>query len=223
MNNGQVRLSFSTINNCLQPNNSHNWINKMMKIPVEVKPAMTAGRLGHDLIQKHVSGKELIKGLDYIKITFPIVEEKDFDERCKFSFEVKGYEIIGFYDGLDRENGNMLEIKLSSNPWSVGKFKKAVQRKIYSLANPDLKKAYLITGSTNPEVWVKNPEREWEYQPLKIYSLALTEKDRQDALKWIEAGIQLFENGDFSGGLDENDRCTDPWCPWGKNCSFKQF
>lgn len=218
--NGQVRLSFSTINNCLQPHNSHNWINKMSGIKPEVTIYMTGGQLGHRLIQDHISGRKIIPGVE-IKPTFPIVEEKPFDERCKFSIKIGEYEIIGFKDGMNPEERSMAEIKLSGNPWSMLKFQKSPQRKIYALSDPKLLVAYLITGGIDPETWVKTEGK--EYKPLKTYKVQVTDKDRQDGTDWIMAGIKLFEIGDFTGGLDENDRCTDRWCSWGKNCQFKQI
>jgi hypothetical protein len=209
--------------------NGHEWINKMLGIPVPAYPFLNEGKNTHRLIQRHVAGIEKHPFLKHIEIEFPIVEEKDFDERCKFSFnlkELKGYpnppvkeeyEIFGFADGLDGENGRLLEIKSSSTPWSMTKFRDAMQRKIYALAFPDFTEAYLITGSKDPA--------KWEKEPPKLYSVPLTKEDREEAYDWIVKGIQILESGDFKGGLDEEGFCTG--CFWNMarypelaNCPF---
>lgn len=213
-----IHLSYSTINNCLQPENSHNWINKyILKIKPEETIYMTAGRAGHDIIQGHVSGKKPDARISYLTEHFPIVEEKDFDERCKFSFDIGGYEMIGFYDGLDKDNERFLEIKLTNTkPWTLMRFQTAMQRKIYKLADMTLKESVLITGSTNPDFW--------EREKLKVFSVALTDQDASEAKKWILAGIKVLEDGDFNGGLDpETGRCNLYRCPWGENCHFKHI
>ena len=211
-----IRLSYTSLNNL---HNGHEWLNKQMGIPVPDYPFLTAGKDAHRIIQDHVSGKKKDKRLKHIEINFPIVEEVDFDERCKFVFKMDGYEIMGFIDGLDKKNKRFLEIKTSSTPWSMSKFKNAMQRKLYSLALHDLgyKEAYLITGSKDPE--------EWESNPPKLYSLEITEKDRSDASQWILQGINILESGKFTGGLDNEGFCEG--CFWNMpryqqlaNCNF---
>lgn len=221
-----IRLSYTSLSNLF---NGHEWINKQMGIPVPDYPFLKEGTDAHRIIQAHVSGKSICKDLKHIVTNFPVVEEKDFDEKCKFSFLLKGldghpdplvkeeYEIFGFVDGFDREKGRLLEIKTSSKPWSMTQFRDAMQRKIYALAFPDFKEAYLITGSKDPF--------KWEKEAPKIYSLTLTRKDREEAFDWIVKGIKILESGDFSGGLDENGKCTG--CFWNMdrypgiaNCHF---
>jgi hypothetical protein len=159
--------------------------------------------------------------LKHIETKFPVVEEKDFDERCRFSFNVTGksggYEIFGFVDGIDSKNKRLLEIKTSSTVWSIKKFKDDMQRKLYGLAFPDFIEQYLITCSKDPEKWKTE-------KPL-IYSLKITEKDREDANDWMAKAISYLESGDFSRGLDENGKCTG--CFWNMdryqslaNCHF---
>jgi hypothetical protein len=213
----KIHLSFSTIDKCLQPENSHNWINKyVLKIPQEVNHFMTDGQAGHEIIQGHVSGKMPDPRIKYIKDVFPIVEEKRFDERCKFSFMIDEYEIIGFFDGLNEKIKKDLEIKLTATtPWTLSRFQKSIQRKIYKLARPDLGSTILITGSTNPELW--------KTEKLKRFEVAATKQDAIDAEKWIRAGIKVLEDGDYNGGLDEDGRCNLFRCPWGENCHFKHI
>jgi hypothetical protein len=210
-----VRLSYTAINNL---HNGHEWINKQMKIPVPKYPFLTEGKEAHRIIQDHVSGKKKDKRLKHIEVRFPIVEEKDFDPACKFSFNLTGgYQVTGFIDGLDPENGKFLEIKTANTPWSMKKFQDAMQRKLYALAKLNYKEAYLITGSKNPD--------DWKEKPLKVYSTKLTQKDRTDAQAWIAEGVAILEKGDFTGGLDKDGKCEGcfwniPWYSDLANCNF---
>ncbi len=90
-----MHLSYSTIK--LLYDHPHCWLNKQMGIKAEEKPWMTEGREAHAIIQAHVSGKKPDERLKHIDFHFPIVEERDFDPRCKFSFQFHEYEIIGFF------------------------------------------------------------------------------------------------------------------------------
>lgn len=211
-----IKLSYTSLN-YLNGGTSHEWLNKQMGIPVPAYDFLQEGKDAHRLIQDHVSGKSKHKFLEHIQIEFPVVEEKDFDERCKFTREFKGYEIFGYIDGLDVKNKRFLEIKSSSSPWSMTKFRDAMQRKLYAWALADYDECYLITGSKDPE--------KWEKELPKLYSMKITKEDIQDAKKWIEDGITMLEKGEFSGGLDENGKCTG--CFWNMdryprlaNCSF---
>ena len=184
-----------------------------MGLKPEERPWWIEGREAHAIIQAHVSGKKKDSRLAHIKFDFPIVEEKDFDERCKFSFNFSAkYSIIGFYDGLDLKNNRFLEIKSSDPLWSVGKFQKSMQRKLYTLGRKDLTEAILIACS-------KKPDR-WEKQRPKVFRVPLTDQDRKEASDWITKAIELLEKGDFTGGL-EDSVCTNPYCYFGCNCSFK--
>ena len=195
---------------------SHCWINKMMKIQPEQYDYFTAGKEGHRIIQDHVAGIKKDPRLAFLTEVFPIVERRDFDPDCKFKMEIRGYDFIGFYDGKDPAYKRFLEIKLSSSPWTLGKFKDAIQRKIYALAEPTYTEAMLITGSLKPDEWIITKP--------KIMTVDLTKADRDEAMQWINEGIDIFENGDFNGGLDENGRCNlGRGCPWGDACHFKHI
>ena len=209
-----IRLSYTSLSYLHE---GHPWINKMMGIPVPPYKFLTEGKKAHRIIQDHVSGKKKDKRLKHIEIEFPVGEEKDFDERCRFTFNFSGYEVMGFIDGLDRENGRFLEIKTSSTAWSMKKFRDAMQRKLYALSDSGLKEAYLITGSKDPDGWESNP--------LKLYSIKIKQSDRNQAIDWIAKGIKILESGDFTGGLDEDGKCTG--CFWNMdryrdiaNCNF---
>ena len=212
-----IRLSYSSLK-YLNGNATHEWVNKQMGIPVPKYPFLQEGKDAHRIIQDHVSKKNKDKRLSHIRITFPVVEEREFDPRCRFIIPLSGgYEVTGFYDGRDDERGRFLEIKTSSSPWTLRKFSESIQRKIYALAHPDFTKAYLITGSKDPKVW--------ESAPPKLYAVTLTQRDRDDAWAWIANGIAVLEKGDFTGGLDEHGKCTG--CFWNMdryrdiaNCHF---
>jgi len=194
-----------------------------MGIKAEEKPEWAIGKKIHRIIQDHVSGKKPDPRFKHIKYTFPIVEEVEFDGRCRFEFElnplirkigkIKGtYKIMGFFDGLDYENKRFLEIKSSDPIWSISRFEQSFQRKLYSLAEPDFTEAILITCSKD--------ESKWEREQAKVYSVPLTERDRLQALDWITAGIRVLEAGNFTSDLVDG-KCVDKWCYWGANCQFK--
>ena len=209
-----ISLSYSSLN--ILHTCRHNWINKTMGIPQEEKPFFEKGKQLHRIIQDHVARIKVDKDLKHILIEFPIVEQVDFDPRCKFTFRWpyagETYDFIGFIDGLDPENKRFLEIKSGVKMWSVGQFQKAIQRKIYALARPDFQEAYLITCLSDLT--------EWKTTPPKLFKVPLTDQDRKDATDWINAGIEILNSGDFMTDL-VNGKCFDPYCYWGKNCQFK--
>jgi len=211
-----IKLSYSSLNMIHQA--SHNWLNKQMGFKPEERPEWKRGKEIHRIVQDHLSGKKPDKRFAHIKYKFPIVEEVDFDSRCKFEFPIKtstgnDYLIRGYYDGIDLKEGRFLEIKSGDPLWSIGKFQKAMQRKLYALSNKKLKEAVLVTLSKDEDKWKK--------QPAKVYKIDITPKDYADVTKWIFDGIGMIESGKFDGGLDENGKCTDKWCYFGNNCQFK--
>jgi len=192
----------------------------MMCIPQEEKPFFEKGKALHRIIQDHVARIKVDNRLKHILIHFPIVEERDFDPRCKFSFKHEHagetYDFIGFIDGLDPENKRFLEIKSGVSLWSIGKFQQAVQRKIYALARPDFQEAYLITCLSDESTWSTNLP--------KLFKVPLTDQDRKDATEWINKGIDILNEGNFLSDLqiiDGKPTCTDPWCYWGSRCQWK--
>lgn len=221
---------------------SHQWVNKQMGIKVPDYPFLKEGKEGHRIVQDHVSGKKKHKYLKHIKVKFPIVEEESDEadskkywkgkEECKFSFPVKtdkgGFEITGYYDGREEDYSKILEAKFSSTPWSLGKFRKSMQRKLYGLSNFKIKEAVLITG-TRPKITYKDKSGsksvafsvnvdDWERNKPKLYSIPYTSDDYKDATDWIFDGINILLKGDFTGGLDEDGKCTG--CFYGQNCNF---
>lgn len=205
-----THLSYSTINMILE--HPHCWLNKVMGFKVEDKPWFHEGTEAHRIIQDHVSGRKIDERLSGVKVTFPVVEQQDFDPKCKFSFVREGIEIIGFYDGLDEENNRFLEIKTSSEPWPIKRYQDSYQRRLYALAKPKMTESILITCKRKPEQWVETPP--------KVYRLPLTQQDRDEAEEWLIKGITFIKSGVYTGDLVDG-RCIDPRCPFGRNCQFK--
>lgn len=231
MKNNGILLSFSTINNCLQENNSHNWLNKkVFKLqPEEKKDArgnsyFEMGRNCHRIAQDHVSGVKINPKLAHIKEVFPLVETKQFDQVMKRTVYIEGYEFIFYFDGLNLQDHKSLELKFSGNPWSLGKFRESMQRKIQKLVEPSLTESVIITGGLYPEEWTGDHSNEMlRTNPVKM-SLPLIPEEAKEAEEWIVKGIRIFENGDFNGGLDDDGRCAlGRQCPWGANCHFKKI
>lgn len=216
-----MRLSYSTMH--LLHECPHNYLNKISKIPQPESIYLIEGSKAHKIIQDHVSGKKPHPLLKHIRKKFPVVESvkpdgsKDWDdERCKFSVEYRGHEIIGWIDGLDKpvlENPTeMLEAKFSGSPWSLRQFKESPQRWIYGWAVKSLKSAFLITGKRTPDQWVLNK--------VKTAKVPFTEKDYERAEEYIDYALKIIQEGNFKSDLVDG-RCIDPRCCWGGNCMFK--
>jgi hypothetical protein len=224
-----IQLSYSTINMLYQA--SHNWINKQIGLRPEEKAIYQEGKKAHDIIERHLSGKECHPQLVHLNFSFPIVEEKDFDERLKFNIELNdsllklvdprdprfyqpkdSYNIIGFADGLNQPAGYFLEIKTSSVPWTIKKFFDSEQRKLYALGFAWANRAICISGQRDPAKWAT--------EKVKAYSLPCTPKDHADAILWVLGGIKIIESGDYTGGLVDG-KCVDPNCYYGINCHFR--
>ncbi len=222
-----LHFSYSTLKMLKEA--SHCWINKQMGIKPEETIYMTQGTEGHGIIQGHIGGITPDPRLFFLKDRFMFVEKRKFDPEMKFEIDINGYKIIGFLDADNPPTKTMGEIKLSGTPWTQKQFIDSFQRKIYAIAKPGYTNAILITGSLNPDMWVKkdftDPENQklWKKGELFTYDVPVTDKDREEARKWIIEALTIFENGDFNGGLDENGRCNVFRCPWGKNCHFKQI
>lgn len=210
----KIDLSYTTINMVLVA--SHNWVNKQMKIKPEDRDYYHQGTDAHRIIQEHVSGKKEHEFLKSIKDRFPVVEQQNFDPMTKFVIPVnEKYNVIGYVDGYNDEEKKILEIKTSSNPWPISKFESLMQRKIYGLGFKGFKSCVLITCKRN--------DYEWEDTKPKVYELPYTEKDIEDAWKFIFKGIEVIESGIYTGGLDEEGNCALGYrCYYGKNCWFKR-
>lgn len=209
-----VRLSFSSLS--ILYDCPHNWLNKQMEIPQEEQIYFKEGKICHRIIQDHVARIKTHNSLKHILHKFPIVERVDYDPRCKFEIEVGGCKIIGYYDGLNWPLRKYMEVKSSSTLWTLGKYQRSIQRKIYALGSPVLEEGILITCSRNPA--------DWKNQPPKVLKVPLTKGDREQATEYILGGIEILKAGNFLSDLeiiDGKPTCTDFRCYWGKNCRFK--
>ena len=198
-----ITLSYSTIKDLYaQP---HTWLNKQMGLKTEDKPWFKTGKELHKVIQAHLVGakqndllKEKLDGYH-----FPIVEEKDFDEKTRFIYELdKDYSIRGFAEGLNPATSRILEIK-TGTLWSPAKFKDAMQRKIYAFGFPDYKDSVLITTTS-------------DLKKIKIYIESNTKEDISDAINWINGGIDIIE--DIKNLVPPGTKCEG--CSYGPNCYF---
>lgn len=209
-----MRLSFSTMR--LLHECPHCYVNKMFKIKQPESIYLVEGKIAHGIMQRHVSDVEEHPAFAHIGLKFPVVEKIDFDPDCKFEVPFGKHTIIGFIDGLDKRVDEkptvMLEGKFSSSPWSLGKYKKDPQRKIYGWAMRSVKTAYLITGKRTPE--------EWETIKPVTRKVDFTEQDYKDAEDYMSKAIKMIEEKDFYGDLD-NGVCTSYNCWYGANCMFK--
>lgn len=182
-------------------------------------------RNGHriqKLITDHLQGIAPRKDLAHLEEklgSFDLFEEetaKYGDPRVKLQkvFEILGEQVkvTGYFDMKDTVGMRCGEIKAYGKMWSVGQFASSYQRKIYGLLEPEFKASVLITAVPN--------EAEWVSLPPKVYPITYTQKDREDALKWITKAVELIKKGDFTGGLVDG-KCINRFCNYGENCHFK--
>ena len=166
----ELHFSYSTLNDLIIC--SHSWINKTMKKKKPWVEDFRKGKEGHRIIQDHIGGITPFSKIAYLEERFSTVERREFDPNCKFELRVNGYLIIGYCDARDDDERKLGEIKLSSAPWSLDKYRKSPQRKIYALAWPKCERAILITGNKNPETW--------DTDKLIVRELPITKQDREE-------------------------------------------
>lgn len=210
-----IKLSYSTLN--LIYEHPHNYLNKMMGIQQPKTDFFERGKKLHRIIQDHVAGIKKDDRLNHLTLQFPIVETIDFDPKCKIEFNInKNYSMIGYYDGIDAENGRTLEIKTGNKTWSIGQFDKAVQRKIYCVALPYIKENVLITAVSDESMWKINKPKE--------FSVPVKKEDYKVAMDWIMQGIYRLEHiKEFvDKELEVSDgKCVERFCFWGDACTFR--
>ena len=210
-----ITLSFTSISGLHE--HPHYWLNKMMGAKMPEWDFFKRGKECHRIMQDHVSGRVPNKGLEWFQYKFPLVEEVDYDPKMNFRIKInEKYEVQGFLDGLNEEELSMLEGKFGEI-WSLGKYQRSFQRKIYSLLRPDIKVQRILTGVSFPE--------QWPFKQPKTYTIEPTQADRDEAMAYILEGIRILESGEFYGDLVKSDdgeyHCNDPRCLYGKNCLFK--
>jgi hypothetical protein len=128
--------------------------------------------------------------------------------------------VIGFYDGYTLNKETLLEIKFSrSGGWSLGRFKKSPQRKIYGLSDKNFKKAILITGKIVDIVDLEGNVTGTTIEGINVLEVPFTEADRQQAKNYILDAIAKIEAGEFT--IPENPNCA--MCVYRKSCPKSNY
>lgn len=195
-----ILLSYTTLNDLI--NEPHTYLCKVMGLQKFTTPQMNEGKEAHRIIQAHISDIKFDERLGMITEHFPIVEEKDQDEKTHFTYPINDtYAIHGYIDGINLENKRFLEIKTSSTPWSIQKFNKLIQWKIYALSG-DFEEVVFITCTR-------------DIRKVAKYSIKITTDHIQEALDFINKGIAILESGDFSyKGQGKSKYCNYIGCPF---------
>lgn len=216
-------LSFSTIKGCLQPDNSHNWLNKINKVQYPETESMRLGKELHRQVQEHFLGKRIIEELSDFEYKFPIVEEKDFDERCRFFLKIDAdFSVQGFVDGKNPSIKDILEMKfVREKLWGVSDFNNTYQKKLIALCMPEYKRLVGFTA-VMPQ---QKPDSSfdfsiWKVNKPKTYPIEFTQQDRDEAMVWLKKAVQIIVEGNFDGGLVDGV-CVNRFCTYGKFCMFK--
>lgn len=211
-----INLSYSTLR--MLHENSHGWVNRQLGLKVPDNEWFRRGREAEKLVTTQVSRQgitlpQFSKKLD--PLYFPVVGQKDFDERLKFEMPLDDkYTLIGFADGINWEEGKILECK--TPVWNLPKFANSMQRKIYALGFPQLETMTMVSCDA------KYDERgKLVISDLKVWNQKYTAQDVEDAKNYIKGGIAILESGVYTGGLDESGHCADRWCMWQENCHFR--
>jgi hypothetical protein len=165
------------------------------------------GKEGHKIVQKHISRKTLDPRLNNFTLGyFPIVEEKDFDERLKFEMKFDEDKFIGFLDARNDDLKVFSDIKISTTLWTLKKFLDLMQRKVYQLAYPD----YSFVGiSATPDL-----------SDVSVIEIPNRPQDAEKAREWIEFGIKAINESKFKANPNANcfrcvykNSCSDSKCP----------
>lgn len=196
-----ILLSYSTINELI--NEPHTWLCKQMGLSRITTFQMREGSEAHKVIQRHISNVQKDERLSAINLFFPTVETEDRDPKTHFIHKLnEEYSIHGYMDGKDEEKGIGLEIKTSSNPWGMTRFYNLMQWRIAALAQPWLKEMWFISCTRD----LRNPV---------AFKLNVTDKHREEALDWIQKGINIIENAEFEyTGTGKSRYCNYIDCPF---------
>ena len=211
-----IKLSYTTMNDLVR--SPHSWLNKQMGVekqyPEHIEEAFRKGKELHRLIQDHVADIKPDKRVGaFLERKFPIVEVEEKDPRCEFFYKVNDkYALYGYFDGWNPETKTLLEIKSGTTLWTTGKFAKSIQRKLNALGTPNAVESLLVSVHSDIDLWER-------VLPKKVL-IPITEKDRADALEFVNDAIKIIEGGDFTSDLVDG-KCVDYNCPYGRNCRFK--
>ena len=182
-------LSCSTLNAFLDCELSY--LNKQRKLPTFEFDYFTTGKEAHKIVQKYISGKiddPRLRELDGLH--FPIVEEKDFDDRLRFEIPFGSDKFIGFLDARNDEEKIFSDIKTSTTLWTLKKFLDLMQRKVYQLAYPQ----YSFVGiTTKPDL-----------SEVYVVEIPNRPKDAEVARDWIVEGFRAIKQSKFQANPDAN-------------------
>jgi len=193
----KIILSYSTLADLKKW--KHSWINKMLGLPKKEFEFLKEGKEIHKVLLGHMAGvqpderimKREANGGDFQLPKLEVYEKVDFDPDTKKYFDVDDkYSMVTFVDGLNLTESFILEVKTSSKAWTPGMYRDLMQRKIYSIAFPGMKRSFLVSSGRDQTL------PGWEHS-IKVFSMQNSEKDREEAMRWIKEGIAVLEKGDF--------------------------
>src|SRR3972149_632072 len=149
----KIILSYSTLADLKKW--KHSWINKMLGLPKKEFEFLKEGKEIHKVLLGHMAGvqpderimKREANGGDFQLPKLEVYEKVDFDPDTKKYFDVDDkYSMVTFVDGLNLTESFILEVKTSSKAWTPGMYRDLMQRKIYSIAFPGLKRSFLVSS-----------------------------------------------------------------------------
>lgn len=197
------KLSYSTMAELMRC--PHAYVNKQMGLERFEHAYYDEGRAVHRVIQEHVSGTRLNPLLEHLPL-FDTVETEDFDPKTYFEFEHNGFIVHGYLDGYDSERHELLEIKSSSQPWTLSKFADLVQWRIYALAKVQAKKAWFVSVPRDMQLW--------NVHTIKIYNSPISFQDKQKAVEFIDLAIDRVKNIKDAIAAETTQKCSFKQCPY---------
>lgn len=176
-------LSYTSMNDLqLCP---HTWLCKMAGYPKKDFGFFAKGKNAHRVIQHHLMGLTKHEILSQLQIPpFAIVELREKDPNTHIEMKYGDYLVHGYVDAISPDRRDFMEIKTGSS-WSVGKFYRLMQWRIYAKAL-GYKKAYFLNAPFDPS--------EWTVDNVKIYSTLIDPKEYEKADEFIHKSIHIVEN-----------------------------
>lgn len=219
--NKKIVLSYSTLSDLKKLR--HTWLNKMMGLPKKPFKFLDEGKAVHNVLLPHMAGVKLDPRLtkrekDNTPFKLPkleLYEKIDFDPDVKRIFDVNDkYSFVVFTDGLNLTKKFRVEIKSSSSAWTLSKVRDLIQRKIQGIAFPETNSSYLVSSARNLDL------PGWELS-VKVFPAKDTEKEKEEAWKWIMEGVKILEKGEFEPDKKELEFIESPYnkcwyvgCKW---------